>query len=223
MTEDQLITLEVSIPCDCGHLQGHLFRTHDKQQGPGLIICSPHPLQTGNMDNQVVQAIAKTMATYMPVLVFNYRAVGASSYPTSEVPMADYWHDVDQKGEYDAVVQEVQQVVEWSSQYFSTCHLLGYSFGSYVALQCITDRVLSYTAITPPLTEHDFSALADIRLPASIIMAEKDGVLDGEIQVPENIHCLQVLKCTDHLFDSREQDVVARVADFFLNIKKRSY
>jgi hypothetical protein len=80
----------------------------------------------------------------------------------------------------------------------------------------LADRALSYTAITPPLSEHDFSALATLHLPCGIILAEKDGLLGrGEQQqLPDNIHCLHILKGTDHFFVKREAEVATLVADF---------
>lgn len=215
--------LEIAIPCECGHLEGRLLCTDEVQQGTGLIICPPHPLLVGTMDNNVVAAIAETMAATMPVLLFNYRAVGKSSHPQPELPLFTYWHGLDERKEYDAVLREVGQVMEWSLDYFATFHLVGYSFGSYLALRAINNRVLSYTAITPPLTEHDFSGLEDLQIPGFVILAEKDGLLhESAQQVPDNVHCLQIIKGADHFFVKRERDVVTRVADFLLNINKRS-
>ncbi|MBU0681313.1 MAG: hypothetical protein KKD73_07820 [Proteobacteria bacterium] len=208
-------TLEVAIPCDCGHLQGRLLYGEEGQQGPGLIICPPHPLLAGNMDNNVVAAIAETMAATMPVLLFNYRAVGTSSHPQPELPLYEYWHGLDARHQYDDVVADARQVMAWSRDYFPAFHLLGYSFGSYIALRALADRALSYTAITPPLGEHDFSALAALHLPCGVVLAEKDGLLDrGKQQLPDNIHCLHILKCTDHFFVKREAEVATLVADF---------
>ncbi|MEN8258306.1 MAG: hypothetical protein ABFS09_10645 [Thermodesulfobacteriota bacterium] len=214
---------EVTIPCECGQLEGRLLSKSDAQQGPGLIICPPHPLLAGTMDNNVVQAIAHAMVATMPVLLFNYRAVGKSSHPQPDLTLLEYWHGLDERKEYGAVIREVGQVMEWSLGYFADFHLLGYSFGSYIALQAMNSQALSYTAISPPLAEHDFSALENLKRPGYVILAEKDEFLEGAVQqVPENVHCLQILKGADHLFIKREGEVAARVADFLLNIEKRS-
>lgn len=210
-----LFSSEVAILCACGHLQGRLLYSREGQTGPGLIICPPHPLLAGNMDNNVVTALAETMAASMPVLLFNYRAVGTSSHPRPELPLYEYWHGLDNRQEYDGVIDEVRQVLAWARQYFSAFHLVGYSFGAYMALKAADDGVLSYTAITPPLSEHDFSTLATLRLPCGVILAEEDGLLaGGQGQVPENVHCLHILKGTDHFFIGREGEVARRVADF---------
>ena len=214
-----VFTLEVAIPCQCGHLDGRFIYGSEGQQSPGLIICPPHPLLAGNMDNNVVQALAVTMAATMPVLLFNYRAVGKSSHPQPDLPLYEYWHGLDVRKEYDTVVREVGQVMEWSREYFAEFHLVGYSFGSYIAFRALQDRVLSYTAITPPLAEHDYSALLDLELPMAVILAENDGLLNGGDQhVPENIHFLETIKGTDHFFIQREAEVARLVADFLGNI-----
>lgn len=214
-----LFTLEVAIPCACGELEGRFLYGSEEQQGPGLIICPPHPLLAGNMDNNVVAALAQTMAATMPVLLFNYRAVGKSSRSQPHLPLFEYWHGLDARKEYDAVIYEVGQVMAWSRAYFAEFHLVGYSFGAYIALRALQERVLSYTAITPPLAEHDFSALRNLELPVAVIMAEHDGLLGGGNQdVAENVLFFETIKATDHFFIHKEAEVAALVADFLGNI-----
>lgn len=214
-----IFTLELAIPCSCGQLEGRLLYGEEGQEGPGLIICPPHPLLAGNIDNNVVKAIAETMAETMPVLLFNYRAVGKSSHPQPDLPLFEYWHALDEKEEYDSVVAEVGQVIQWSGDFFAGFHLVGYSFGSYVGLRALHDGALSYTAITPPLLEYDFSSLAQLELPTAVIMAEKDGlVTSGGHHLPGNVNRVHVVQGADHFFIKREGEVAALVADFLLHI-----
>src|SRR5277367_4107094 len=44
------------------------------------VICHPHPLYGGTMDNKVVTTVARALQeTGMPTLRFNFRGVGASA------------------------------------------------------------------------------------------------------------------------------------------------
>nr|MBP7518437.1 hypothetical protein [Desulfobulbus sp.] len=71
-----LHAVELCIPGECGQLEGRLLFREETTQGTGAILCPPHPLLAGNMDNNVVQAVARAVAETMPMLLFNYPAVG---------------------------------------------------------------------------------------------------------------------------------------------------
>ncbi|PLX47979.1 MAG: hypothetical protein C0613_12565 [Desulfobulbaceae bacterium] len=211
--------LELAIPCACGQLEGRLFYGDRNQQGPGLIICPPHPLLAGNMENNVLQAIAATMAPAMPVLLFNYRAVGKSSRPRPDLPLYEYWHGLDQNQEYAEVISEVGEVLSWARRYFNFFHLAGYSFGAYVALKAARPDILSYLAITPPLAEHDFSALATLTCPMAFILAEKDGLLEVGGRLPAAERCLvRTIQATDHFFIKREREVAEFAREFWTGL-----
>ena len=51
--------------------------------GPGqsyAVVCHPHPLFGGTMDNKVVTTVARALRTTgIPTLRFNFRGVGASA------------------------------------------------------------------------------------------------------------------------------------------------
>lgn len=53
---------DISIPCMLGSLEGRLTYREENSGQPGVILCSPHPLLAGNMDNNVVSALAETLA-----------------------------------------------------------------------------------------------------------------------------------------------------------------
>src|ERR671922_3090318 len=49
-------------------------------QAPGLVICHPHPLYGGDMENNVVRGMAEAFAAAgFVVLRFNFRGVGRST------------------------------------------------------------------------------------------------------------------------------------------------
>jgi alpha/beta superfamily hydrolase len=210
-----LCILDVSIPGHCGRLEGQLLYHSEAAAGTGLIICPPHPLLAGNLENNVVQAVAKKMAASMPVLLFNYPAVGKSAAPRPDLPLFEYWNALDQRNDYAMIAEEVKRVVTWSTDYFHRFHLVGYSFGAHMALAAITSQALSYTAIAPPLAACDFTALQSLPIPTCLITAENDSLLAAPALLPrqENI-THTIITGADHFFLKREEEIAEQISDF---------
>jgi alpha/beta superfamily hydrolase len=205
------------IPCSGGILEGRL-RYREKNNGkPGVILCPPHPLLAGNMDNNVITSLADTLSNYFPVLSFNYRGVGRSFKAEPDLPLFEYWNKLDECGDFSSVITDTKQVIEWSKRLFAKCHLLGYSFGSYIALSALSLSTLSLTAITPPLAEHDFEGLNKLTCASLFVFAEKDSLLSvGERCLNSAIETEEIADC-DHFFVGREEDVTKIVEVFLLN------
>ncbi|MDD2463581.1 MAG: hypothetical protein PHI97_06255 [Desulfobulbus sp.] len=214
---EQLHMLELDIPGGCGRLEGRLYYGEDAAEGIGMILCSPHPLLAGNMDNNVIQAIAQAVAVHMPVLMFNYPAVGKSTSPQPGLPLFEVWNALDQEKTYHGIAQEVSRVIGWSKTYFPQYHLVGYSFGACMALAALTPEALSYTAIAPPLLEEDFSRLPTFSLPICLIAAERDNLVAEQVLHPHQSHIKQVtIQGADHFFRGSEQEVSRWIVDFVM-------
>ena len=210
-----LCILHVTIPGHCGQLEGQLLYRGEEASGTGLIICPPHPLLAGNLENNVVQAVAKTMAASMPVLLFNYPAVGKSTSPRPDLPLFEYWNALDQRNDYGMISEEVNRVVAWSARYFQWFHLVGYSFGAQLALTAITPQALSYTAIAPPFTASDFDSLQTLPIPICMITAENDSLLPAPALPPGQKNIVHtVISGADHFFLKQEEHIAEQVACF---------
>ena len=86
------------------------------------IICHPHPLHGGTLDNKIVHQLAKSFASLGAVSVrFNFRGVGQSAGEFDEG-----------RGERD----DLLAVVEWARQRWPglPLWLAGFSFGGFIAL-----------------------------------------------------------------------------------------
>ena len=85
------------------------------------VICHPHPLHGGTMDNKVAQTLARAFIQlgYRAVR-FNFRGVGASQGAHDEGP-----------GEVD----DALAVIAFHRQPHQPLMLAGFSFGAYVASQ----------------------------------------------------------------------------------------
>jgi len=86
------------------------------------IVCHPHPLHGGTLDNKIVHQLAKSFVALGAVSVrFNFRGVGQSEGEFDEG-----------RGERD----DLLAVVEWARQQWPglPLWLAGFSFGGFIAL-----------------------------------------------------------------------------------------
>jgi len=152
---------------------------------------------------------------HFPVLCFDYCGVGKSYKDEPDLPLFEYWNKLDRKEDFSSIITDTKELIKWSSRLFSQCHILGYSFGSYIALAACPDSVLSFTAITPPLQEHDFSGMDRLACPALAVMAENDSLLGSSSAMLSSRIVVQEVADCDHFFLGRELEV-ARIVELFL-------
>ena len=73
--------LKVNIPRGNGTREGRIRYTGSNKAETGLIVCPPHPLLAGNIDNNVVTAIAQTVAQKIPVLLLTTEESAKAGHP----------------------------------------------------------------------------------------------------------------------------------------------
>ena len=164
---------------------------------PIAILCHPHSLHGGSMNNKVVHMLADTLSDMGLLSVsFNFRGVGKS------------------KGSFDHGVGETDDmlaVVEWFRRRYhqAPIWLVGFSFGAYVALrghtQAEADRLL---LVAPPVGMFDFDGIPDVEIPWMVIQGGKDEIIEpgkvsnwvqGQKQHPEYHWMAEA----DHFFHGR--------------------
>lgn len=153
-----------------GQLQA-VFHPTKEPSSDFLIVCHPHPLHGGTMDNKVVTTIAKTyLDRGVNVVRFNYRGVGESE--------GEYG---DNKGEVD----DALSIFAWLHKHYSVKRLFlaGFSFGSYIAAKAarsITDDgfVVPHLLMVAPSVEHSpFELAVPLASPCTVIMGRLDEVV----------------------------------------------
>jgi alpha/beta superfamily hydrolase len=131
------------------------------------VICHPHPLFGGTMDNKVVSTLAKAMRDVgIPSVRFNFRGVGASAGAFDEG-----------RGE----TEDADAVANWGAARWPGRQLIlaGFSFGAYVALRLAGRRPTSrLITIAPPVQRFDFSGLDAPTCPWLIVQGDADEVVD---------------------------------------------
>jgi alpha/beta superfamily hydrolase len=137
-----------------------------------VVVCHPHPLHGGTMDNKVVTTLARTAHQVgVASIRFNYRGVGSS------------------EGSYDegrGETQDALTAVAFGRHMWPGVELwlAGFSFGGCIALRCSTahgvGRVGRLLTVAPALGSH-LDSPADIavpRCPWLVIQGEEDDVVD---------------------------------------------
>jgi hypothetical protein len=131
------------------------------------IVCHPHSLYGGTMENKVVTTVARALrAAGMPTLRFNFRGVGRS----------EGVFDAGLGETADAAVVASYGAARWPAR---SLVIAGFSFGAYVALRLAQQRPAQYLiTVAPPLQRFDFSALRPPSCPWLVVQGEADEVVD---------------------------------------------
>ncbi len=213
MPYEDLNAVAVPLPTAEGTLEGRLV-FGGEPEGVGVLLCPPHPLLAGNIDNNVVTGIAREVARAgLPVLLFNYRGVGGSFHPRPSMPLFEYWSGLDAEGTYDGAVRDVEGAFGWAQATFGAVHVVGYSFGAFVAACSARLRAeaRSWCLVAPPWGAHDFGALRELDVPCAVVEASEDGLVPGG-PLPIGKADRVVIPATDHFFRGREEAVGCAVA-----------
>jgi alpha/beta superfamily hydrolase len=136
---------------------------------PYAIVCHPHPLFGGTMDNKVVTTVARALgACGMPTIRFNFRGVGASAGKFD-----------DGRGE----TEDAAAVAAWGASRWGARKVViaGFSFGAYVAMRLAqTLSPARLILIAPPVGRFEFTAFSAPDCPWLIVQGEADDVVDPQ-------------------------------------------
>jgi hypothetical protein len=180
------------------------------------VICHPHPIYGGTMDNNVVLAVVRALQdTGHATLRFNFRGVERSEGSHAEG-----------LGEIEDVRAAIKFVQEKTGNGESPIVLAGYSFGSWVASNALAgDSSVSHVILVgPPTSMFDFSALIEDREERArhVIVGERDQFCDRDKlqgifeQLPEP-KTMRVIPRADHFFFGRESILIETVKEALID------
>jgi len=165
-TKNKQIT-SILIDGPAGKLQIALEEAIGQSRDALGIICHPHPLFGGNMENKVVTTLAKTLQHLgLLTIRFNFRGVGKSAgqYANAE-------------GELD----DLLSVMNWirKQQGYQDIWLAGFSFGSYIAAKAATQDpvVKKLITVAPPVQHFPMQEIAPITCPWVLVQGDLDDVV----------------------------------------------
>ena len=130
----------------------------------GVVICHPHPLYGGDMENPVVVRVQEVCSSLgLATLRFNFRGVGASG--------GTHGGGV---GEQEDAISALDTLAKAIGS--STIAIAGYSFGSRIAalVGSRDSRIAGMALIAPPLAMSDFGFLEDRKIPTLAVVGTRD-------------------------------------------------
>lgn len=203
----------VSVPGPAGGLQA-LIETPlgpDGEPPPApafAVVCHPHPLYGGTMDNKVVYTVARALESLgAPAIRFNFRGVGSST------------------GQYDEARGETQDalaVIAYARQRWPRLPLwlAGFSFGGAVVVRAAGEaHPQRLIAVAPGITLISVAAAAPPACPWLIAQGSED-----EVVAPAAVAAwaqslapapqLRMLQGAGHFFHGRLHELRDTVLEF---------
>lgn len=197
-------------PGPAGDLALRLSLPDSEPQGVA-VICHPHSLMGGSMDNKVVFTLHRAFRDAGWItLRFNFRGVGSS------------------QGVFDHGVGEQQDVLAVLTVLKANypdlpLWLAGFSFGSFVSLSAWSQVVKQgwlnprLMLVAPPVQRFPLGALA-VPAGAAIVFGDADEVVSPEdmaawVSVQQAEHELLVMPGAGHFFHGRLNELKAWVED----------
>jgi uncharacterized protein len=131
------------------------------------VVCHPHPLYGGTMQNKVVHTLARAMQQAgAPTVRFNFRGVGSSA------------------GHYDAGVGELEDALAacaWARAHWrcEALWLAGFSFGAAVSLEAAaTASPAALVTVAPPVGRIIVAPVAPPSCPWLVVQGDRDELVD---------------------------------------------
>ena len=200
--------------------------SYPEQTAPqyAVLLCAPHPNFAGNMENNVILALARDFARNAMTLRFDYRGVGASEIQLpGDLSVFDYWSETEDSQNYAAPLEDVCAAAQALDKFSSGLPLaiVGYSFGAIVGLLAgkSAGEARVFVGIAPPLKRYSFAFLSECRAPCLLLSGRDDFVFaDTADGAAPNAwaECVmqRVLDGHDHFFRGAEEIVCGHVRGF---------
>jgi len=218
--EERLKQERVSFPCDNLTLEGLCYVPEGDGIFPAVVLCHPHPLYGGSMDNNVVLSVGSALVEKSIIaFMFNFRGVGGSQ--------GSFGGGIDEQKDVSAGISWIisQQNVDKEK-----VGIAGYSFGAMVALPvtCNDNRVKALALISMPPGPEQISQLKKCVKPKLIIAGTDDMVvpvqeakrMGKEAAEPKQF---ELVSGADHLWWGHESVLAHRVTGFFNKILNTKY
>jgi len=205
----------VNFPSSGLVLEGILAIPEGEGPFPAAIVCHPHPLYGGNMDNNVIGNITETLTRASLVsFKFNFRGVGGSK--------GKFGQGIGERKDVEAAITFLRTIKEVDSERIG---LAGYSAGAGFALPvgCKDTRVKALVAVSPPLSIFDFDFLKSYPKPKLLISGNRDDLIPVKQflefcqSLPEPKEC-EGVEGADHFWWGYESSLAAKVTAFFTEV-----
>lgn len=225
MSATEIVEEKVRFPSDALQLSGVLAYPLDAEPTHAVLLCSPHPHFAGDMDNNIIRAVARDAAETAVTLRFDYRGVGDSEIDLPQgLSVFDYWQEVEERQAYDDAIADVAAAGAALSSAGGSLPLaiVGYSFGCATGMRfgLFEPSAEAIVGICPPLTRVSFGFLGNCPKPALFVCSKgdfvfsEDKLLGCQASAGPNLRT-ELLDVGDHFFRG-EEEIVCRPARRFL-------
>jgi alpha/beta superfamily hydrolase len=196
-------------------LEGILTIPRGAKPLPAVIVCHPHPLYGGSMDNNVICNLSETLTqASLASFMFNFRGVGGSQ--------GEFGQGIGEREDVEAAISFISTVQEVDSKRIG---LAGYSAGAGFALPIgFKDaRIKAMAAVSPPLSMFDFDFLKSCPKPKLLISGSRDDLtptdqfLEFCRNLPEPKEYVSI-DGADHFWWGYESHLAAKVTAYFTRI-----
>jgi len=209
----KLNRVHITFPCGDISLEGVWHFPQGTDHFPAVIVCHPHPLNGGNMSNNIVFAICQALAQQsIAALRFNFRGVGKSG--------GTFGEGIAEQEDVKAALAFISSTPNIDQKRIG---LAGYSFGASVALPVAVQdgRVNLLALVSPALSDSGWEQLKGYTKPKFLITGDNDFVIPQQQfwqhikDIPEPKQC-QVISGADHFWEGFEEEVAQKVTQFFV-------
>ena len=177
------------------------------------VICHPHPLYGGTLDNKVVWTLARAFQELgAPTIRFNFRGVGASAGSHDAGP-----------GEIDDALAAIGYGRErWPA---AALWLAGFSFGGVVAIRAaVSAHPSRLVTVAPGITRLDVGDAPPPACPWLIVQGDADDVVPAEAVIAwartlSPAPQLTVLPGAGHFFHGRINELRDIVLEFMRAVR----
>ncbi len=206
---------KVSFPSGELFLEGILAIPEGTGPFPSVIVCHPHPLYGGSMDNNVVYNLSKTLTQASLVsFKFNFRGVGRSQ--------GEYSQGTGEQEDVEAAISFISTVKKVDSKRIG---LAGYSAGAGFAMPIGSNdtRIKALAAVSPPLPMFDFDFLKGCLKQKLLISGSRDDFTPtGQfLELCQNLpepKEYESIEGADHFWWGYESSLAAKVTAFFIKV-----
>jgi uncharacterized protein len=189
----------LNIPSPAGSLEARLERPATPN-GTCAVLCHPHPLYGGSMDDGVLDCLAQALlAAGVTCLRFNFRGVGASS------------------GSYDGGAGEIDDLlaaIAWleANEQPRELWVGGYSFGAFVAWESLAHGAAParLLLIAPPVGRIPFTPRLP-GCPVDVFAGDQDEFVDQALLAGWAGVNVQLIAGADHFFMGFRDDLRRRI------------
>ena len=206
-----MISRHLVFPCSEIQLEGVLLLPETKGPFPAVVVCHPHPLYGGDMDNGVLLAVCAALGEKaIASLRFNFRGVGSSGGSYNEG-----------RGEQDDVTAALDYLSTLKEIDNRKIGLAGYSFGGGVAdaVAMKDSRVKLLALISPALTGSAWARLQKYSQPKLILIGDEYTtiVFRPFQKYFRDLRQYQVIAGADHYWSGYERQIGNKIACFCRN------